>query len=165
MLSPWSLSHFPILLCHTCIHSWKDSFRILLISVVTASLMSMSSKRVPFMTPFNLGKGKKIRLQCRVWCSKPKLKKVRQLKSNVKVMLTAFFDERGIVQCKFLPQGKTINQHVYKETLRCLLHSLHEKRQELWQDSSWLFHHDNKSTYNALSIWQFLAKNISARAT
>jgi len=37
-----------------------------------------------------------------------------------------------------------------------------EKRRELWQDKSWLLHHDNAPAHNALSIRQFLAeKNIA----
>ena len=39
---------------------------------------------------------------------------------------------------------------------------MREKRRELWQDKSWLLHHDNAPAHNALSIRQFLAeKNIS----
>ena len=89
-------------------------------------------------------------------------KKARQSKSKVKVMLITFFDVRGMVHSEFLPQGQTINQQVYKEILRRLLHSVHEKRRELWQDKSWLFHHDSAPADNALSIRQFLAeKNIA----
>uniref|UniRef100_A0A3B5A2P4 Tc1-like transposase DDE domain-containing protein n=1 Tax=Stegastes partitus TaxID=144197 RepID=A0A3B5A2P4_9TELE len=54
----------------------------------------------------------------------------------------------GIVHCKFLPQGQTINQHVYKEILRRLLRSVREKRREFWQDKSWLLHHDNAPAHN-----------------
>ncbi|XP_060761402.1 protein unc-13 homolog A [Neoarius graeffei] len=73
-----------------------------------------------------------------------------------------FFDVRGIVRVKFLPQGQMIKQHVYKEILPCLLRSVCEKRRELWQDNSWLLHYDNAPAHNALSIRQFLAeKNIA----
>ena len=77
-------------------------------------------------------------------------------------MLITFFDVRGIVHSEFLPQGQTISQQVYKEILRRLLRSVREKRRELWQDKSWLLHHDNAPAHNALSILQFLAeKNIA----
>ena len=59
---------------------------------------------------------------------------------------------------EFLPQGQTVNQHVYKEILWHLLHSVHEKRCELWQDNIWLLYQDNMPAHNALSIHQFLAK-------
>ena len=79
-----------------------------------------------------------------------------------KVMLIAFFDVRSIIHCEFLSQGQTINQHVYKEILRRLLRSVREKRQELWQDNSWVFQHDNVPAHTALSIREFLTqKNIA----
>ena len=58
----------------------------------------------------------------------PRLRKARQSKSKVKVMLITFFDVRGIVHSEFLPQGQTINQQVYKVILRLLLRSVCEKR-------------------------------------
>ena len=39
------------------------------------------------------------------------------------------------------------------------MHSVREKRRELWETKSWLLHHDNAPAYNALSIQQFLAEN------
>ena len=77
-------------------------------------------------------------------------------------MLITFFDVRGIVHSEFLPQGQTINQQDYKEILRLLLRSVCEKRRELWQDKSWLLHHDNAPAHNALSIRQFLAEKNMA---
>ena len=56
----------------------------------------------------------------------PRSKKARM--SKVKVMLIAFFDVRGIVHKEFLPQGQTINQHIYKDILRRLMRSVREKR-------------------------------------
>ena len=40
-----------------------------------------------------------------------------------------FFDVRGMAHYEFLPQGQTVNQHVYKEILQRLLRSVREKRQ------------------------------------
>ena len=90
--------------------------------------------------------------------SSPKPKRARQLRSKIKLMLIAFFDARGIVHMEFLPQGQTVNQHVYKEILRRLLRSVSEKRHELWQDNAWLLHQDNAPAHNALSIRQFLVE-------
>ena len=56
----------------------------------------------------------------------PRPKKARVFKSKTKVMLIAFFDVLGIVYVEFLPQGETINQHVYKNILRRLMHSKEE---------------------------------------
>ena len=74
----------------------------------------------------------------------------------------ALFDVRGMVHYKFLPQGQTVIQHVYKEILRSLLHSVREERRDSWESSTRLLHHDNAPTHTALSIWKFLAdKNIT----
>ena len=90
--------------------------------------------------------------------SSPKPNKARQSRFKIKLMLIAFFNVRGIVHMEFLPQGQTINQHVYKEILQRLLRSVREKRRELWQDNAWLLHQDNAPAHNALSICQFLTK-------
>ncbi|UYV61439.1 SETMAR, partial [Cordylochernes scorpioides] len=39
----------------------------------------------------------------------PRPKKARQVRSNVKVLLTVFFDCRDVVHHEFLPQGRTVN--------------------------------------------------------
>ena len=58
----------------------------------------------------------------------PRPKKARQSKSKVKLMLITFFDVRGIVYTEFLPQGQTVNQHVYKDVLQCLIWLVWDKR-------------------------------------
>ena len=92
----------------------------------------------------------------------PRLKKAKVFKSKTKVMLIAVSDVHGIVHAEFLPQGQTINQHVYKNILRRLMQSVREKRRELWETGSWLLHHDNAPAHNALGIREFVAKNIIA---
>ena len=39
----------------------------------------------------------------------PRPKKAHQVRSNVKVLLTVFFDYHGVVHQEFLPQGRTVN--------------------------------------------------------
>ena len=80
-------------------------------------------------------------------------------KSKTKVMLIAHFDVHGIVQAELLPQGQTINKHVFKNNLRRLMCSVREKRRELWETRSWLLHHDNAPAHNTSEIREFLAKN------
>ena len=82
----------------------------------------------------------------------PRPKKARMSKSKVKVMLVAFFDIKGIVHFKFLPQGQTVNQYVYKEILRRLMRSAWDKRRDLWENNAWVLHHDNAPAHSALSI-------------
>ena len=89
----------------------------------------------------------------------PSPKKAWVLKSKTKVMLIAFFHVYGIVLAEFLPQGQTINQHVYKNILRRVMFSVRKKRRELWETKPWLLHHDNASAHNALGIWEFSVKN------
>ena len=91
--------------------------------------------------------------------SSPRPTKARLFKSKIKVMLIVFFDVYGIVHLEFLPQGQTINQNVYKDILRRLMHSVRGKRRELWETKSWLLHHDNAPAHNVLSMRQFLAEN------
>lgn len=95
------------------------------------------------------------------WTSKgsPRPKKARQVKSNVKVMLTVFFDCKGVVYYEFLPQGQTINRFVYLETLRKLRNAVRRKRPELWQSGDWVLHHDNAPVHSALVIRNFCVKN------
>ena len=79
-----------------------------------------------------------------------------------KALPIVFFDIRGIVHFKFLPQGQTVNQTIYKEILRRLVRSVHDKSQSLWEAHAWTLHHDNAPVHTALSICQFLAeKNIA----
>ncbi|XP_064111493.1 protein GVQW3-like [Macrobrachium nipponense] len=45
----------------------------------------------------------------------PRPKKARQVRSNVKVMLTCFFDSNGIVHREYAPAGQTINKEDYRQ--------------------------------------------------
>jgi len=44
-------------------------------------------------------------------------KKARQVRSNVKVLLTVFLDSRGVVHHEYTPQGQTITKEYYKGVL------------------------------------------------
>ncbi|UYV60744.1 hypothetical protein LAZ67_1002091 [Cordylochernes scorpioides] len=70
-----------------------------------------------------------------------------------------FFDHQGIVHYKFLPQGQTINQHVYLAILHRLRESIRKKRPEKWISGEWMLHHDNAPAHRALSVGDFLTKN------
>ena len=89
----------------------------------------------------------------------PTPKKAKVFKSKTKVMLIAVFDAHGIVYAEFLPQGQTINQHVYTNILWRLMRSVREKRRELWETRSWLLHCYHAPAHNALEFREFLAKN------
>ncbi|UYV61065.1 AGO3 [Cordylochernes scorpioides] len=89
----------------------------------------------------------------------PKPKKARQVRSNVNVLLTVFFDCRGVVHHEFLPQGKTVNKEYYLQVMRNLREAIRQKRPDLWKNKNWLLHHDNAPAHTSLLVRDFLAKN------
>jgi histone-lysine N-methyltransferase SETMAR len=89
----------------------------------------------------------------------PRPKKARQVRSNVKVLLTVFFDYHGVVHQEFLPQGRTVNKEYYLEVMRRLRESIRKKRPEVWKEHSWILHHDNAPAHTSLLVSSFLAKN------
>ncbi|CAK9816200.1 Mariner Mos1 transposase [Anthophora plagiata] len=86
-------------------------------------------------------------------------KKSRQSRSKIKVMLTVFFDYRGVVHYEFLPPGQTVNKEYYLSVMRCLREAIRKKRPELWRNNSWFLHHDNAPSHTALVIRDHLSKN------
>ncbi|UYV69213.1 TCF4 [Cordylochernes scorpioides] len=87
----------------------------------------------------------------------PRPKKARQVRSNVKVLLTVFFDCRGVVHHEFLSQGRTVNKEYYLQVMRNLREAIRQKRPDLWKNKNWLLHHDNAPA--SLLVRDFLAKN------
>jgi hypothetical protein len=71
------------------------------------------------------------------------------LKSQMKTTLIAFFDIKGTVHFKFIPQGQTVNQ-AYVEILKCLHETVSGKSPELWPNN-WILHHDNAPANKVLS--------------
>ncbi|UYV72295.1 hypothetical protein LAZ67_9002491, partial [Cordylochernes scorpioides] len=89
----------------------------------------------------------------------PRPKKARQVRSNVKVLLTVFFDCRGVVHHEFLSQGRTVNKEYYLQFMRNLREAIRQKRPDLWKNKNWLLHHDNAPAHTSLLVRDFLAKN------
>ena len=88
----------------------------------------------------------------------PTPKKARQVRSTVKVLLTVFFDYRGVVHQEFLPQRRTVNKEYYLETMRRWREATRKKRPELSKNNSWILHHDNAPAHSSLLVRDFLAK-------
>lgn len=101
------------------------------------------------------------KVQSSQWKTKfsPTPKKARQLKSNVKVMLTVFFDWKGVVYYELLPRGETINRFRYLQTLKNLREAGRRKRPGLWRSGEWVLHHDNAPVHSALLIRDYCTKN------
>ncbi|UYV74009.1 hypothetical protein LAZ67_11001809 [Cordylochernes scorpioides] len=79
----------------------------------------------------------------------PRPKKARQVRSNVKVLLTVFFDGRGVVHHEFLPQGRTVNREYYLQVMRNLREAIRQKRPDLWKNKNWLLHHNNAPAHTS----------------
>ena len=54
------------------------------------------------------------------WENHATTKKARQSRSNVKVMLRAFCDWKGIVHHEFVPRGETVNREFYLKVMKRL---------------------------------------------
>ena len=88
-----------------------------------------------------------------------KPKKSRQSRSKIKVMLTVFFDYRGVVHYEFLPTGQTVNKEYYLSVMRRLREAIRLKRPDLWSMGNWFLHHDNAPAHTALIVREHFAKN------
>jgi len=89
----------------------------------------------------------------------PRPKKARKVRSNVKVMLTVFFDSSGVVHHEYAPHGTTITKEYYQEVLRRLRDAVRRKRPDLWAAVNWQLHHDNAPAHSSHLIQSFLAKH------
>jgi hypothetical protein len=58
-----------------------------------------------------------------------------------------------------VPEGQTVNQVYYKEILTTLRERARRKRPEMWMNVSWILHHDNAASHNAVSVKIFPAKH------
>jgi hypothetical protein len=75
------------------------------------------------------------------------------------VLLTIFFDYRGIVHHSYAPEGRTINKEYYLEVIRHLRHAVQRKGPDLWATHNWQLHHDNAPAHSSHLIQSFLAKH------
>jgi histone-lysine N-methyltransferase SETMAR len=90
----------------------------------------------------------------------PRPKKAHQVRSQVKVMLTVFFDYQGVVHHEYAPKGLTIIKEHYIDVLRRLRDAVRRKRPKFKESGSWKLHHDNAPALSAHVVQQFLAKHV-----
>jgi hypothetical protein len=64
--------------------------------------------------------------------SSPRPQKAQQVRSKVKVLMTVFFDYRGIVHHSYTSEGQNINKEYYREVIRHLCDAVQRKRPDLW---------------------------------
>ncbi|CAK9811861.1 Mariner Mos1 transposase [Anthophora quadrimaculata] len=91
--------------------------------------------------------------------NEPKPKKPRQSRSKVKILLTVFFDFRGVVHFEYLPPGRTVNKEYYLSVLMRLRDAVRRKRPELWSNNSWILHDDNAPSHRARTVLDYLTKH------
>jgi len=88
------------------------------------------------------------------------MKKVRQSRYNIKVMIV-FFDLDGSVWAELVPRNTTVNSEYYKGLLERLRKNVGRKRFETWANG-FILHHDNAPCHTLLLVRQFLSnKNIT----
>ena len=86
-------------------------------------------------------------------------KKARRSRSKIKVLLVVFFDWKSIGHHEFVLHGQMVNKQLYQEVLTLLRNAVHRKRPELWEDQTWMLHHNNASAHVSLLIRSYLAKH------
>ena len=52
-----------------------------------------------------------------------------------------------------------VNKQLYQEVLARLRGAVHRKRRELWENQTWMLHHDNALAHMLLLIRSYLAKH------
>ena len=86
-------------------------------------------------------------------------KKAREVRTNVKVMLTCSFDSRDIAHHEYAPEDQTINKEYYRQVLSRLREAVRRKQPDMWAAANFQLHHDNAPAHSAYVIHDFLAKN------
>jgi len=86
-------------------------------------------------------------------------KKARQVKSNVKNMLIAFFDIDGLIHHEYVSRGQTVNKEFYKRVLQRVRDAVRRLHPEKWRSGNWIPHHDNAPAHRAVTTNEFLAKH------
>ena len=69
-----------------------------------------------------------------------------------KVLLSVWWDYKGIVYLELLPPNRTINSVVYIKQLTKLNNAVEEKQPELTNRKSVVFHHDNARPHTSWSL-------------
>jgi len=70
-----------------------------------------------------------------------------------------FFVWKGVVHHEFVPRGQMVNKQSHQEVLARLRDAVRRKRPELWENQTWMLHHDNAPAHASLLIRSYLAKH------
>jgi len=86
-------------------------------------------------------------------------KKARQVKSNIKTMLIAFFNTDGLVHHESIPTGQMVNKEFYKTVLQHLRNAVCRHCPEKWRSGNWILHNDDTPAHRAVTTNEFLVKH------
>jgi len=59
----------------------------------------------------------------------------------------------------YAPRGQIVNKQLNQEVLERLRDAVGRKRPELWENQTWMLHHDNAPAHASLLIRSYLAKH------
>jgi len=82
----------------------------------------------------------------------------------MKVMLVVFFDWKCIVHHEFVQRGQMVKEKLYQEVLTCLRDGVRKKIPELWENQTWMLHHNNTPEHASLIIRSYLSKHQTSVA-
>lgn len=85
-------------------------------------------------------------------------KKERQSLSNVKAMLTIFFDQESTVHHEYAPRDQTAKKEYYLEVLYRLHDAMRRKWPDLWRSGDWMLYPVNAPAHSSHLIHKFLIK-------
>jgi len=99
------------------------------------------------------------KMQSSQWMGKgsPRPKKARMSRSKIKELLVVFFDWKDLVHHEFVLHDEMVNKQLYQEVLARLRDAVRRKRPELWENHTWMLHHDSAPAHASLAIrscWQ-----------
>ena len=87
----------------------------------------------------------------------PKGKKVCLQKSKMETMLLCFYDSKGIIHHKFVPEGQTVTGSFYLSVLERLWKRIRHVRPEYSAPGSWFLLHNNAPVHRTVAVQTFLA--------
>ena len=86
---------------------------------------------------------------------KPRAIKAHQVRSNVCVLITVFFDSKGVNSCHKVV--RSIKNTILRLCADCAK-AIRQKRTELGKNQSWILQHDNAPTHTLMPMREFLAR-------
>ena len=88
----------------------------------------------------------------------PKKSTAVSVKDQV-LVCCVFLNFKGIFHHEFEPRVQMVNNQLYQEILTRLMDAVRRKRPELWENQTWMFHHDNAPAHALLLIRSYLAQH------